>query len=57
MAALALAATLVLALVVVALARGSGNARAVESGYGSSMGSSVNGTGALAALLRKQGHK
>ncbi len=57
MAALLLAATLVLALVVVALARGSGNARAVESGYGSSMGSSVNGTGALAALLRKQGHK
>jgi hypothetical protein len=57
MAALALAAALVLALVVVALARGSGNARAVESGYGSSMGSSVNGTGAFAALLRKQEHK
>ena len=56
MAALALAAALVLALVVVALARGSGNAHALESGYGSSMGSSVNGTGALAALLRTQGH-
>jgi len=56
MAALALAAALVLALVVVALARGSGNAHALESGYGSSMGSSVNGTGALAGLLRTQGH-
>ena len=56
MAALALAAALVLALVVVALARGSVNAHALESGYGGSMGSSVNGTGALAALLRKQGH-
>jgi len=58
MAALLLAAALVLALVVVvvALARGSGNAHSLESGYGSSMGSSVNGTGAFAALLRKQGH-
>ena len=56
MAALALAAALVLALVVMALARGSVNAHALESGYGSSMGSSVNGTGALAAPLRKQGH-
>ncbi|MGZ3356955.1 MAG: hypothetical protein ACXVBO_19145, partial [Isosphaeraceae bacterium] len=55
--ALALAAALGLALVVVALARGSGNAHALESGYGSSMGSSVNGTGALAALLRNQGHE
>ncbi|MGZ3385293.1 MAG: hypothetical protein ACXWNF_10355 [Isosphaeraceae bacterium] len=54
--ALALAAALGLALVVVALARGSGNAHALESGYGSSMGSSVNGTGAFAALLRTQGH-
>src|SRR5271166_6183909 len=50
-------AALGLALVVVALARGSGNAHALESGYGSSMGSSVNGTGALAALLRNQGHE
>ena len=61
MTALALAAALVLvlvlALVVVALARGSGNAHALESGYGSSMGSSVNGTGALVALLRNQGHE
>jgi hypothetical protein len=56
MAALALAAALVLALVVVALARGSSNAHALEGDYGSSMGSSVNGTGALAALLRTQGH-
>src|SRR5208337_818759 len=57
MTALALAAALVLSLVVVALARGSGNTHALESGYGSSMGSSVNGTGALAALLRNQGHE
>ncbi|MGB0071262.1 MAG: hypothetical protein WBQ11_24845, partial [Isosphaeraceae bacterium] len=57
MTALALAAALGLALVVVTLARGSGNAHAPESGYGSSMGSSVNGTGALAALLRNQGHE
>ncbi len=57
MTALALAAALGLALVVVTLARGSSNAHALESGYGSSMGSSVNGTGALAALLRNQGHE
>jgi len=55
--ALVLAAALVLALMVVALARGTGSAHAVESGYGSSIGSSVNGTGALAALLREQGHQ
>jgi hypothetical protein len=45
-----------LALVVLAVARGSGNVRAPESGYGSSMGSSLNGTGALAELVRRQGH-
>ena len=55
MIALALGA-LVLAFVVVALVRGAGNAQAVESRYGSTMGTSVNGTGAFAALLRNQGH-
>jgi len=57
MAALVLTAALVVAIAVVALARGTGNAGTVASGYGSSMGSSVNGTGAFAALLRKQGHE
>ncbi len=47
---------LVLAFVVVALARGLGNAHALETGYGSMLGSSVNGTGAFAGLLRNQGH-
>ena len=45
--AVALAA-LVLALVVVSLVRGAGNAVALQSDYGRSMGSSVNGTGAFA---------
>jgi hypothetical protein len=47
---------LVLAFLVLALARGLGNAHALETGYGSMLGSSVNGTGAFAGLLRIQGH-
>ena len=39
------------------MALASGCARRVETGYGSSRGASLNGTGAFAGLLRSRGHE
>ena len=55
--AVAVVATLLLAVVGVSILRGAGSSSALDSSYGRSMGSSVNGTGALAKLLRNQGHE
>lgn len=55
--AVAVVATLLLAVVGVSILRGAGSSSALDSSYGRSMGSSVNGTGVLTKLLQNQGHE
>jgi hypothetical protein len=47
----------IMALAMMAIALSSGCARRLETGYGSSRGASLNGTGAFDGLLRSRGHE